>query len=440
MCGIIALIGSHTSKDLLDRLKLLQHRGTESYGYYCTDFNGEATNILKAGQIEGIIKTHDISAALGHTRYSTSGRKREDTDIAQPMQGNGFHLVHNGNIPHHRELAQKLGISLSTDSDTELIVNYINKKLESVSMETALISLLDDIKGAYCLLIQTPATKTRPEGIYAVRDRFGVRPLCVGRSERGYCYASESVSLVDNYVLGEVLRGSVVFCDGKSQRILHKLCGTGPARQCTFEDIYFKQHRSYNVYNKRFQMGYELGMLEIARTFENQRQNALAQVVVCLPNTAISCAEGFSEATGVQFKKDWIQKWKNDRTFILPDNYLRISACRKAFMIDKAIEGKDIYLLDDSIVRGNTMTAIIEQLRQNGVGKIHVRICSPPIVETCQYGIDIPSRTELIAHGRTVREICSIIGADSLTYLPRSTVEDVSCRGCTQCFGGDLLW
>lgn len=337
-------------------------------------------------------------------------------------------MVHNGNIPNHKDIADQYDIDLVTQSDTELLVKYIEQQLNNgKSIQQALILLLYNIKGAYSLLIRTN------EGVYAVRDRFGVRPLCVGRDEHGYCYSSESVALMGCYPLGDVLRGSVVFCDGLSQRIIHKICGIGPARVCTFEDIYFKNHKSFDVYNKRFQMGYELGLTESSRESE-------VPIIVCLPNTAISCAEGFAQSSGYVFEKDWIVKESDRRTFILPTDAQRIEACGKAFIVNSDICDHNIILIDDSLVRGNTMKAIISQLRSINVKRIDVRICSPPVVESCQYGIDIPTRNELIAHGRTIDEIKVIIGADSLKYLQRSIVEDVCNRGCTQCFGGDLLW
>jgi amidophosphoribosyltransferase len=157
-----------------------------------------------------------------------------------------------------------------------------------------------------------------------------------------------------------------------------------------------------------------------------------------MPNTAISYAEGFAQATGLQFQKTWVQKVNPERTFILPTQALRIEACSKVYSVNKEIAGRVIYLVDDSIVRGNTMKAIIKQLRLMGVLKIHVRVGSPPVINPCVYGIDIPSSTELIAHGRSISDVSTIIEADTLKYLP---VEQLCpSTACTRCFGGDMLW
>jgi amidophosphoribosyltransferase len=422
MCGILGIIGSFTIPIVLKKLALLQHRGNESYGYHCDNQDV----CCFQGKISPVVSGKDIHRmAIAHTRYSTSGNKNNQ-NLMQPMRSDTFTLVHNGNIPQYRELAATLGLHLDSESDTELLVKYIESKLSKGNcLKDALIGLLSDIKGAYSILIKTK------DGLYAIRDRFGVRPLCVGRNDNGFYYSSETVALTNCYPLGDVMRGSIVFCDGIEQTVLYKLSGTGPPRICTFEEIYFKNHRSYNTYNKRFQMGYELGLTE---------KSVIPLIVVCLPNTAITCAEGYATATNLEFRKDWIQKANSDRTFIQPTDTLRIDACNKSYIINQNLKGKSIYLVDDSIVRGHTMRSIIKSLRDVGVVDIHVRICSPLVVESCQYGIDIPSRIELIGHGRTVDEICTIINANSLRYLPRSTVEDICTRGCTQCFGGDLLW
>lgn len=425
MCGILGIVGRFTTKSMLERLKLLQHRGSESYGYHCDNSSIQ----LFQGKIGGSFPDSTVcQRGIAHTRYSTSGSKDGAIDLSQPFRSElGFTLVHNGNIPNHSEVARHHRLALTTESDTEVLVRYIEFHIGSgLTMRKTLTRLIHDIRGAYCLLINTE------EGLYAVRDRFGVRPLYIGRSDSGFYYGSETVALAECYPLGEVMRGSVVFCDGKEQKVLYKLCGAGPARVCTFEEVYFKHHRNYNTYNHRFQMGYELGLLE-----HEPRMDAY---VVCMPNTAIPFAEGFETATGIPFMKDWIVKSSADRTFIQPTDVLRISACNKSYIVSDQLYGKVIYLIDDSLVRGHTMNAIISSLRKIGVKEIHVRIGSPPVVESCQYGIDIPSRNQLIAHGRTVEEIRSVIGADSLQYLPRNKLEDVCVRGCTQCFGGDMLW
>jgi amidophosphoribosyltransferase len=432
MCGIIGIITAPEKvfpiEHLEDGLRLLQHRGTESYGYGYVMDTGETKIIHRKGKIPSPSPSPSpriLSRGLGHTRYSTSG------PIAQPFSSESFMLVHNGNIPDHIDLAQKLELyqDLVTNNDTELLVRYIERGLSSMLMPEVLSNLVSDVQGAYSFLVLTS------EGIYSVRDRYGIRPLCVGQLGKGaWCYASETICFGDA-IATDVPPGSVTICNGTE----HSVISTHPSsasKPCIFEEIYFKNHKSRNVYQHRHDMGYQLGIQET-----NIIEDA---IVVCLPNTAIAYAEGFSHATRLPFKKEWLIKANSDRTFILPTNAMRIEACNKAFMINKALRGRVIYLIDDSIVRGNTMRAILPQLPCQ---RIHVRICSPPVKNSCKYGIDIPDAADLIAHNLTTTEICEELGpcATSLRYLSIGETLAIctggsGSSGCTHCFGTELLW
>lgn len=462
MCGIVGIISDYPVDGnlIMKKLALLQHRGQESYG------SGEIApraigsgdrDIGSRGDMDRIATRHYTGhvnpgpnstcvAAVAHTRYSTSGK---DNASVRPQpyvsaSSPAIAIVHNGNVPDAEILAKSLGLTAAMTCDSELFINYLTSHTHTYTVEKALIQLLHKVPGAYSLIVLTFDPEGKPV-MYAVRDRYGIRPLCVGRralvgvqaTEFSYCYASESVALENYLLLGDIQPGSIVKCDGHGQEVVYQMKPLqSGSRPCSFETIYFKSHRSLNIYNQRYALGYELGLAE---DMPAQSAHTSKPIVVCMPNTAISYAEGFAQATGLQFHKTWVQKVNPDRTFILPTQALRIEACSKVYSVNKEIAGRVIYLVDDSIVRGNTMKAIIKQLRLIGVLEIHVRVGSPPVINPCVYGIDIPSSTELIAHGRTISDVSTIIGSDTLKYLP---VEQLcqSSTACTRCFGGDMLW
>lgn len=404
MCGIVGILANRDISDIVfDSLKKLQHRGRESFGVATIGFSKKVLGLVRE------IPIPVSNVYLGHTRYSTSGLK-SDIKEAQPFDRKDFILIHNGNIPDVK------------GNDTIFIIRIIESCKD---IEEGLKKVIAEIKCSYSLIVLDKAKKC----LYIARDRYGIRPLCIGKTKGGYAFCSETSALPNGYsCIGDVDPGTVLKCTHKGIKIIFKF---PQIRQnfCVFEKIYFMNHNSFGVYNYRYTLGFKLGKGE---TSPNQDG-----IVVCVPNTAIAFAEGFAEATNQSFDKTGIQKIpKTGRTFILPENHQRIDLCKRAFSFSDSLKNKIVYLVDDSLVRGNTMRAIIEKLKIFGVKEIHVRIGSPPVTDTCSFGIDIPTKQELAASKTTVDEIKTLIGADSLRYLD---VDELG-EGCKKCFGKDFEW
>ncbi len=438
-CGVCGVFG-HAEAAKLTYLGLyaLQHRGQESAGIVSTD--GADLHLHKGmGLVEEIFKPQVLlklegDAAIGHTRYSTAG----DTSVsnAQPIvidcNKGKLALGHNGNLTNAGEWRRKLehrGSIFQTTSDTEVIVHLIARSAAR-HLSGAIADALNQVEGAYSLLLLT-----RDE-LFAIRDPRGFRPLSLGRLAGAWLVASETCAfdlLGAEYVReiepGEMLRIS------RSGLESIQFAPPKPHQYCIFEQVYFARPDSLvfgrPVNQSRERLGRQLA----------QEHPATADVVVPVPDSGVPAAIGYALESGIPFRMGLIRNHYIGRTFIEPEQAIRDFGVKmKLNPVRGLLEGKRVVLVDDSIVRGTTSRKILRMVREAGATEVHVRISCPPTVSPCYYGIDTPTREELIAAVKPVEEIRQFIGADSLGYLSldslRRAVGDAEGKFCTSCYTG----
>ena len=378
----------------------------------------------------------DGHLAVGHTRYSTTGSNRLSN--AQPVlsRRNGVEiaLAHNGNVINAVQLKRELaewGCTFSSTSDSEIIAHLLTYAPAS-SWEERIAYCMRRLEGAYSLVVITP------DSLMGIRDPLGVRPLCIGRLDGGWVIASESCALdhIGAEYVREVEPGEAVVVDDRGLRTLHQRESSGPYAKCVFEQIYFARPDSILddklVYSNRMAMGAEL-----AREYPVD-----ADVVIGVPDSATAAAVGFSQESGIPFGEGLIKNRYVGRTFILPDQRLRdLGVRRKLNPLPGLIAGKRVIVVDDSIVRGTTTPHVVNLLRRGGADEIHLRICAPPIMWPCHFGVDLATRRELLAANNSVEEIRQLTGADSLGYLSLDglirAIGLPKSNFCMACFTGD---
>ncbi|MFL2640156.1 MAG: amidophosphoribosyltransferase [Dehalococcoidia bacterium] len=417
----------------------LQHRGQESAGI-ATISTGGVPHIHRGnGLVPGVFNENDLqnlpgNMAIGHTRYSTTGIS--SIENAQPVHASGpngdIYLAHNGNIVNSLDLRielEELGATFTTTTDSE-VAAVLLANISGDSWETRIKSFMNRAKGSYSITLLTE------QEIYAFRDPLGFRPLCFGSLDEGWVVASETCAL-DN--VGAVLErdiapGEIIrFNDEGYHSIIGKI---QKSKFCIFENIYFARPDSIldgtRVYSDRESMG--------AALF---RQSPVkVDLVTAIPDSAIPAAVGYARESGIVFEETLIKNRNSGRTFIEPTQALREAVVKGKFTaLKENIEGKKIVLIDDSIVRGTTTPQVVNLLKEAGAKEIHLRVCAPPIKYPCHYGIDMPSRGELIAANSTVDEIRIQLGVDSLEYLDitllREAVGGDPDKYCDACFTGD---
>jgi amidophosphoribosyltransferase len=355
------------------------------------------------------------NAGIGHVRYATTGQSRIDN--SQPVMAScalgDVALGHNGDIVNAtplRATLERTGQGMITQTDTEVLVRLLAAELTShQSMERALKRLASRVNGAYCLAVLVEGT------VIAIRDPLGIKPLVIGEFPNGggYMAASETVALdtLGAKFVRDVKRGEAVILTPKGVESISIGSARHPAH-CMFEWVYFARPDSVidgrEVYEARLAIGRRLA----------KEAPVAADVVVPIPDSGRSHALGYSEVSGIPAAEGLIKNRYVGRTFIMPDQQMRDMNVRiKLNAIGSIIRGKRVILIDDSIIRGTTMKRIVDHVRTAGATQIHVRIGCPPVIAPCYLGIDMKSRLQFIANGRTVDEIASIIGADSLHYL-----------------------
>jgi len=420
MCGILAVYSKNNEYSLnkfIKQLSKLQHRGTDSFGVYFDEqlkhYNG---NVDK-----NIIKEEKSKIILGHVRYSTTKKTTNENNSRQPLRKGDLLLIHNGNIPNFNS-------KMNTDStDSQYILDIIHDQLKTNTIEEALISLLKTIPGSYSLIVLYNST------LYSCRDRYGVRPLVYTNTSTHITLGSETVVFDQEHQIREQSPGTIMKITDTIEYI-YKYENIPKEIYCSFEIIYFMHHNSQIDDHTISELRYRLGS-KLASKEEDPIQDA---IVVAMPNTAIPGAEAFASTLSLPYYP-YIQKNRGStRTFILSTNEQRINACRRKFNYSEDLKGKTIYLVDDSIVRGNTLRTVIKQLRDHGVRQIHIRITSPPVRSPCYYGIDIPTYEELVADKKSVQEICRSLGGDSINYLSIDDLMSCFRRGvCVSCFSDE---
>ena len=446
-CGVFGAYdfdGEDVASTIYYGLFALQHRGQESCGIAVSDTNGPKGKVMSykdMGLVNEVFNPENLeklkgNIGVGHVRYSTAGSSVREN--AQPLVLNyvkgTLGMAHNGNLLNAVELREKLsytGAIFQTTIDSEVIAYLIaRERLKVGTVEEAVKNAMLKIKGAYSLVVMSPRK------LIGARDPFGFKPLCIGKRDNTYFLSSETCALdtVGAEFVRDVLPGEVVTITSKGIESDTSLCQKNTAR-CIFEYIYFARPDSkidgMGVYESRINAGRIL-----AKTHPVD-----ADLVVGVPESGNPAALGFSLESGIPYGNAFIKNNYVGRTFIKPKQAQRESSVKvKLNVLKEAVAGKRVVMIDDSIVRGTTSARIVSLLKNSGAKEVHVRISSPPFKHPCYFGTDIPSEDQLIATGKTVDEICKIIGADSLGYLEVDTLSEMICGGtgfCDACFTGN---
>jgi amidophosphoribosyltransferase len=444
MCGVFGIHGHDEAANITYLgMHALQHRGQESAGLVALVVDDKRLRRHVAmGLVSDTFDRDELAklpgtAAIGHVRYSTAGSS--ELRNAQPFMfeyaGGAISIGHNGNLVNATELRAELestGSIFQTSSDTEVIVHLMAKAKEP-DIVGKLMAALRRVRGAYSLVILTSDGK-----LIGARDPNGFRPLVVGRLKDAYVLSSETCSfdLVEADLLREIEPGEIVVIEkgGMSSVRLPE-----PARPkfCVFEHVYFARPDSLvngkSVYRNREKMGRRLA----------QEAPAIADVVIPVPDSGVPAAIGYSNESGIPFEMGLIRSHYVGRTFIEPQDSIRHFGVRlKLSPVRSIVDGKRIVVVDDSLVRGTTSRKIVKMLRGAGAREVHLRISAPPTTHPCYYGIDTPTRSELVAASHSVDEINRYVTSDSLLYLSHEgmmaavgseTGEDF----CSACFTGN---
>ena len=419
-------------------LYALQHRGQESAGIAATD--GHAFHVEKAmGWVADVFSRERLKRvpghrAIGHVRYSTSGSS--NLRNAQPISAKTVHgpvaIAHNGNLVNAEALREELeqdGAVFQSSSDTEVILHLL-ARAEGVTLVDQLAAALTRVKGAYTLLLLTPGS------MIGVRDPSGFRPLTLGQLGDTWLLASETcaLDLMEAKIVRDVEPGEILVVDQKG---LHSLKPFRPAErlQCVFEYVYFARPDSVlwgrNVHGVRKALGHQLA----------REHPVEADIVIPVPDSGVGAALGVSEESGIPYDSGLVRNHYVGRTFIEPQQGIRHFGVKVKLNPNREVlEGRRVVVVDDSIVRGTTSRKIVKMIRAAGAREVHVRISSPPIQWPCYYGIDTPTRKELIGSSHKVDEIQRYLGADSLGYLSlegmlKATGSDPN-HFCHACFSG----
>jgi amidophosphoribosyltransferase len=415
-----------------------QHRGQESAGIAV----GDGTNILVYKDLglvaqvfnEATLTTLHGDLAIGHTRYSTTGSTTWDN--AQPVfKTDGAHSValgHNGNLVNTAALADGIGVRGGATTDSDLVTTMLAGEAPGAGgIEAAAMRVLPELRGAFCFVFMDERS------VFAARDPHGVRPLSIGRLPNGFVVASETCALdiVGATFVRDVEPGELIRIDDRG---LHSArFAEAPSRSlCVFEFVYLARPDSRisgrTVHEARREMGRILA----------REAPADADMVIAVPTTGHSAAQGFSEVTGIPYGDGLFKNNYVGRTFIQPSQSLRDRGVKlKLNPLPESIHGKRLVVVDDSIVRGTTTKQVVSMLREAGATEVHIRITCPPVRWPCFYGIDFPTRQELIAADLTIEQIGEYVGADSLGYLSLEgmvqAAGDDQGTFCRACFDGE---
>lgn len=427
MCGVFGILGHAEAANLTYLgLHALQHRGQESAGIVSSD--GQRMHIHRSmGLVQSGFSAADLASlrghlAIGHVRYSTSGGSsiRNAQPIAVDYAHGSIAVAHNGNLTNYEELRSRLeerGSIFQSASDTETIVHLIAMSSAS-TIEERIVDALRPLEGAYSLLFLTE------DKIIAVRDPMGIRPLCLGELQRDgnstFMVASESVSfdLIGARHVRDLLPGEMLVIGKNGLHSTFPL-NKSPKRMCVFEYIYFARPDSrienLSMYEVRKALGKKLAQEQPLPGIPGHPEDT---VVIAVPDSGVPAAIGFANQAGYPFEIGLTRSHYVGRTFIEPQQSIRHFGVRLKLNPNRAaISGKRVIVVDDSIVRGTTSRKIVKMVRDAGAREIHLRISSPPTSWPCFYGIDTPTRGELIASSHSVEEIGRYVTADSIGYL-----------------------
>ncbi len=460
MCGIVGIMGNgNVAQELFDGLTVLQHRGQDAAGIMTYDKN--KFHLKKGnGLAREIFHTKNMmrlkgDIGLGHVRYTTAGNS-DNAEESQPFYVNtpfGICLIHNGNLTNTEELRKEVAElnirQINTGSDSEVLLNVVADeilklrkiKLKPQDIFKAITAVYGRLKGSYSVIAIIAG-----HGVLAFRDPHAFRPLVLGIREDEiqpeYIVASETVAVgtLGYKVVSDIQPGEAVFID--LQRKVHRqICGPQRPSPCIFEHVYLARPDSVidkvSVYKARLRMGKKLAK-------QIKKSNLKIDTVIPIPETSRTAAVTLAYELGVKLREGLIKNRYIGRTFIMPGQKARKQSVRfKLNPIELEIRNKNILLVDDSIVRGNTMKKIIEMVRSVGAKKVYVASCAPPLKSPCVYGVDMPTRQEFVAYDRTIEEIEKEVGADKLFYQSNEDLVNSAKEGnpeiknyCTACFTG----
>ncbi len=439
-CGTVAVYG-HAEAAYLAYLALyaLQHRGQESAGIVVSDGENVSKHVGR-GVVADVFsnqKKFDQMVghiAIGHNRYSTTGGTQllNAQPLVANMRGGTLAISHNGNLTNSGTLRHELveeGAIFQTTTDTEVLIHLIARSKKR-RMHERIMEALQYIRGAYSI------TMMIGDRIFAMRDPDGVRPLCIGKKENAYFVVSETcaLDLIRARYIRDVRPGELVEI-GTSGLKSYQFAEPTTGHKCIFEFIYFSRPDSRifneNVDKVRRKLGKNLAL----------ESPADADIVISVPDSSNTAAVGFSRRSDLKFELGLIRNHYIGRSFISPQQKMRDFAVRVKFNAVKGIlNGRRVVVVEDSIVRGTTLRQLVKLIRQAGAKEVHVRVSSPPITSPCYYGMDFPSKKELIANKKTVAEIAEFLDCDSLAYLSEEKLLDSVSHDnggyCTACFTG----
>lgn len=442
-CGVFAIYDpkGDCARSTYYGLYALQHRGQESCGIAVNN-NRDITYYKNMGLVNEVFNDDIINKlggtmAIGHVRYSTTGESLREN--AQPLvlryvKGN-IAIAHNGNLINKPQLEKWLshdGAIFQTTTDTEMIAYTIAKhRLRCKSVEEAVKKTVKHLVGAFSLVVMSP------QKLIACRDPWGFRPLCMGKKGDAIVFASETCALdtVGADYVRDIEPGEIVVVQDGEIRTIKDYVNTKPFTQCIFEYLYFSRPDSV-IDGQPANESRELAGAILARRFPTD-----ADVVIGVPDSGLNAAMGYAKESGIPYGIGFIKNKYIGRSFIEPTQSMRENAVRiKLNVLKSTVEGKRVIMVDDSIVRGTTSKRIVSLLRKFGATEVHVRSSAPPFICPCYFGTDVPSKDQLIATNRTIDEMCDMIGADSLAFLPVEDLKDIipkaSCGYCDGCFSG----
>ncbi len=456
MCGLVGMVGKgNVAPDIYDALTVLQHRGQDAAGIM-TCYRGKFSQRKREGLVRDVFQQHHMQRlqgpiGIGHVRYPTAGSS--GTALAQPFYVNspyGIALAHNGNLTNAEQLARELFQDdlrhLNTDSDSEVLLNILAHEMQTLGK---LSPSADDIfqavaavhrrcRGGYAAVAMLV-----DYGVVGFRDPHGIRPLVIGRrsSPAGdeYMVASESVALdvLGFTLIDDVAPGEGVFIDRHGELHRRQCAEAASLHPCIFEHVYFARPDSMidgiSVYKTRMRQGESL-----ARKIQREWPDHDIDVIIPIPDTSRIAAQSMATELGLKFREGFMKNRYIGRTFIMPGQSQRKKSVRqKLNPVPLEFEGKNVMLVDDSIVRGTTCRQIIQMARDAGARKVYFASAAPPVRFPNVYGIDMPSASELIAHGRSVDEISQLIGSDWLVYQDLQDLVQCSREGNATAAGFD---
>lgn len=442
-CGIFAIYDKNgdCARNVYYGLYALQHRGQESCGIAVNN-NRDITYYKDMGLVNDVFNEEILTRlggtmAVGHVRYSTTGESLREN--AQPLvlryvKGN-IALAHNGNLVNKQALEEELSVSgaiFQTTTDTEMIAYMIAKqRLTTGSIEKAVEATYPYLNGAFSLIVMSP------QKLIACRDPWGFRPLCIGRKDDAFVFASETCALdtIGADFVRDVDPGEIVYIEKGELKSIRTYTNMHPHTMCIFEYLYFARPDSI------IEGEATIDSRMLAGKYLAQEYPVEADVVIGVPDSGLCAAMGYALESGIPYEIGFVKNKYIGRSFIEPTQAMRENVVRiKLNVLKSTVEGKRVVMVDDSIVRGTTSKRIVALLRKFGAKEVHVRSSAPPFRYPCYFGTDVPSRDQLFATGRTLDEMCRKIGADSLGFLSiealAKIIPDARCEYCDGCFSG----